>query len=74
MTNKKPTLSDQTQSVLTGVKGMTQEIYDSVNELLQLPDINSAEKLQYKIMLANLNAIQNAVSRIQRLIQPQKNR
>lgn len=72
MKDEKQTASENTTPALTGFKGKVQEIQDSVTELLQMPDTGPIEQFQYKIMLANLKAMRNAISRIQKLAQSQK--
>lgn len=72
MKNKKQTASENTTPALSEFKGMVQEIQDSVTELLQMPDTGPIEQFQYKIMLTNLKAMRNTISRIQKLAQSQR--
>lgn len=72
MKNEKQNASENTTPALIGFKDMVQEIQDSLTELLQMPDTNPIDKFQYKIMVKNLNAMQNTISRIQNLIQSQR--
>lgn len=72
MKNEKQTASENTTPALTEFKSMVQEIQDSVTELLQMPDTGPIEQFQYKIMLANLKAMRNTISRIQKLAQSQR--
>ena len=72
MKNEKQTASENTTPALTELKGMLQGIQDSVTELLQMPDTDRIEQLQCNIMIANLKAMRNTISRIQKLVQSQK--
>lgn len=72
MKNEKQTASENTTPALTELKGMLQGIQDSVTELLQMPDTDRIEQFQCKIMIANLKAMRNTISRIQKLVQSQK--
>ena len=72
MKNEKQTASENTTPAPTELKGLLQGIQDSVTELLQMPDTDRIGQFQCKIMIANLKAMRNTISRIQKLVQSQK--
>ncbi|MDE6250159.1 MAG: hypothetical protein K2M34_00795 [Alphaproteobacteria bacterium] len=55
-------------------KSIIKETRDTVNELLQEPGNNPMEKLQYKVMFANLSTLLYIVNLIQNMRQPKKTR
>ena len=48
------------------------ESRNRVNALLQDPEINTMEKLQYKVMAANLNTMLQVIDWLQNMRQSQK--
>lgn len=55
-------------------KSIIQESRNTVNELLNAPDNNRIQKLQYKVMAANLTTMLYVVTWLQSMRQPRKTR
>lgn len=72
MKDEKQTTSENTTPAPTVFKGMLQGIQDSITELSQMPDTGPIEQFQYKIMIANLKAMRNTISQIQKFVQSQR--
>ncbi|MGN0916984.1 MAG: hypothetical protein ACI4NZ_02140 [Candidatus Enterousia sp.] len=72
MKDEKQTASENTTPAPAGFKGMLQGIQDSITVLSHMPDTGPIEHFQYKIMIANLKAMRNTISQIQKFAQSQR--